>query len=213
MALTFQQWAKAKGIKQSPAAFQGYMKSGHYKPAPPPPAPQQNVPAPQATAPPVEQSPVPPPPSPAYAWGELDASGTDEMSALDRWRQGLIGKDGAKGTIDADYDIGVGEQNAARIQASRMLANSTRDVTNNAAARGALRSGIREFNQGEVVADDLQRQGGINRAIEGLSNTRQRALNQTNADYERQQGAIKTGAAGRLYEQAMARYRQRYGGV
>jgi hypothetical protein len=168
----------------------------------PPPA----VPHPQPAAP-VQEKP------PAFTpinYGALDAQGNAELNTAN------TGHQNAYNNADTVYNQGEAENKAQHLAAEQAYADAQRGTLNNAAARGALHSGILAYNQYRDTAgfDKVAGKGGsLARALTTLATNRQIAKQNADQTWSNAQNTILGNANQRLNAAAQARYQQLYGGA
>lgn len=150
-----------------------------------------------------------PKPQPETTMPTFDFNGPlDEQGEADRTTLDFRNK-GQQSAIDTDYNSGIAE-----LDAQEKLLGQDRDrgilgVDRNAAARGVVRSGIRETNRGDVLANYLTGAQGIARSRTNLANRRQGDMDRLNADYQQDMNNIRTGSIGRRWQ----RWRDEQGGL
>lgn len=178
MALTYSQWLAAKGLKSSEANAKAWQASPHYSP---PGSPSRNREAfntgpraPQGSRPgptPAQQEAArngAPPPGSAADPGPAAGGGGPAQTPYVRpaFVSGVLDADGVKAiqnrTGQRDLRYAALDENKAtshaRINQNRLGAEFQRDkgfrnIDAGHAARGTLRSGLREVDRGEVAAD------------------------------------------------------------
>lgn len=135
--------------------------------------------------------------------GPLDEQGERERTDLDfSYRSG-------QSAIDTDYNAGEAELKAREPLLEQGRNEGLRSTDNNAAARGLLRSGIRDTNRGRVFSEFTRGNEAIARDRTNLANRRKSDSDRLNADYAQNTTNIRTGAVGRRWQ----RFREENGGL
>lgn len=103
--------------------------------------------------------------APAFVPGTLDAQAHEELADRNTmFTQRMAG-------FQRALDAAAAEANAGYLSSAQRLVEDMRAARNNAAARGATRSGIRVYNEERGRVADQQRQGAISRGLQDALRT------------------------------------------
>lgn len=128
--------------------------------------------------------------APAFVPGDLDESGQSSLTNLQRRYEQLVGANGQKGDIDVSFETAMNNAAKARLTGLRQSAV-------NHAARGTIRSGLKEQDDAEVRNAAME-------AELSAQNQRGRALSDANANYEEGKNRITTDSNARAFDQWVA---------
>lgn len=194
MALTYSQWLQAKGLKSSPANAAAWKASGHYasplspaanreayntgarapQGAAPAPSPAAQAAAQQQGA--AQQSSTLP--RPAFVPGVLDP---DTIAAITS-RTGQ--RDLRWGALDQNKETALSRINQNRLGAQFGRDKGFRNVNAGHAARGTLRSGLREVDRGEVDAEYARTANALDTDAKDVANRWQQERDAEGGQYD-----------------------------
>ena len=142
----------------------------------------------------------PAPETPTYKPRQFDPSILDQQGESERTNLDLAHRLRVSG-LNSSLD-----QQRRRLEAQRPGINLARDrgyqsTDSNAAARGVMRSGIRDEGRGRVFADYSARVSGLANSDDELTRNHQGALNREVADYNDRLLAVRANAASRRWAQ------------